>query len=91
MFNILFVVFIGGGVGSVVCWLVSLKLNNFFLNILVGIFIVNLVGVFIIGLILVLFIWIVYIDFVWKLFIIIGFCGGLMIFLIFFVEVVYLF
>ncbi|HEI6817371.1 TPA: CrcB family protein, partial [Yersinia enterocolitica] len=55
MFNTLLAVFIGGGVGSVARWLVSLKLNSFSPNIPVGTLIVNLVGAFIIGLTLALF------------------------------------
>ncbi|HFR4115945.1 TPA: fluoride efflux transporter CrcB [Yersinia enterocolitica] len=90
MFNTLLAVFIGGGVGSVVRWLVSLKLNSFSPNIPVGTLIVNLVGAFIIGLTLALFTRITHIDPVWKLLITTGFCGGLTTFSTFSVEVVYL-
>lgn len=90
MFNTLLAVFIGGGVGSVTRWLVSLKLNSFSPNIPVGTLIVNLVGAFIIGLTLALFTRIAHIDPVWKLLITTGFCGGLTTFSTFSVEVVYL-
>ncbi|HHA0037289.1 TPA: fluoride efflux transporter CrcB [Yersinia enterocolitica] len=90
MFNTLLAVFIGGGVGSAVRWLVSLKLNSFSPNIPVGTLIVNLVGAFIIGLTLALFTRITHIDPVWKLLITTGFCGGLTTFSTFSVEVVYL-
>ncbi|AHM72851.1 fluoride efflux transporter CrcB [Yersinia hibernica] len=90
MFNTLLAVFIGGGVGSVARWLVSMKLNNFSPNIPLGTLIVNLVGAFIIGLTLALFTRMAHIDPTWKLLITTGFCGGLTTFSTFSVEVVYL-
>lgn len=90
MFNTLLAVFIGGGMGSVTRWLVSMKLNSLSSNIPVGTLIVNLVGAFIIGLALALFTRITHIDPVWKLLITTGFCGGLTTFSTFSVEVVYL-
>lgn len=90
MFNTLLAVFIGGGVGSVTRWLVSMKLNSLSSNIPVGTLIVNLVGAFIIGLALALFTRMTHIDPVWKLLITTGFCGGLTTFSTFSVEVVYL-
>ncbi|OVZ91845.1 fluoride efflux transporter CrcB [Yersinia alsatica] len=90
MFNTLLAVFIGGGVGSVARWLVSMKLNSLSSNIPVGTLIVNLVGAFIIGLALALFTRMTHIDPVWKLLITTGFCGGLTTFSTFSVEVVYL-
>ncbi|CNK48319.1 fluoride efflux transporter CrcB [Yersinia alsatica] len=90
MFNTLLAVFIGGGMGSVTRWLVSMKLNSLSSNIPVGTLIVNLVGAFIIGLALALFTRMTHIDPVWKLLITTGFCGGLTTFSTFSVEVVYL-
>ncbi|AKP34662.1 fluoride efflux transporter CrcB [Yersinia aleksiciae] len=90
MFNTLLAVFIGGGVGSVARWLVSMKLNNLSPNIPVGTLVVNLIGAFIIGLALALFTRLTHIDPVWKLLITTGFCGGLTTFSTFSVEVVYL-
>ncbi|PSH41007.1 fluoride ion transporter CrcB [Yersinia pseudotuberculosis] len=90
MFNTLLAVFIGGGVGSMARWLVSLKLNSASAHFPVGTLIVNLVGAFIIGLTLALFSRMTHIDPVWKLLITTGFCGGLTTFSTFSVEVVYL-
>ncbi|CNH40079.1 fluoride efflux transporter CrcB [Yersinia pekkanenii] len=90
MFNTLLAVFIGGGVGSVARWLVSMKLNSLSTHVPVGTLLVNLIGAFIIGLTLALFTRIAHIDPVWKLLITTGFCGGLTTFSTFSVEVVYL-
>ncbi|AJJ20687.1 MULTISPECIES: fluoride efflux transporter CrcB [Yersinia] len=90
MFNTLLAVFIGGGVGSVTRWLISLKLNSLSSHVPVGTLLVNLIGAFIIGLALSLFTRVTHIDPVWKLLVTTGFCGGLTTFSTFSVEVVYL-
>ena len=90
MFNTLLAVFIGGGVGSVTRWLISLKLNSLSSHVPVGTLLVNLIGAFIIGLALSLFTRVTHIDPVWKLLVTTGFCGGLTTFSTFSVEVDYL-
>ncbi|WP_025123412.1 MULTISPECIES: fluoride efflux transporter CrcB [unclassified Serratia (in: enterobacteria)] len=90
MLSSLLAVFIGGGLGSVLRWAVSLKLNPLSPHIPLGTLTVNLVGGFIIGLALALFTRMTHIDPMWKLLITTGFCGGLTTFSTFSLEVVYL-
>lgn len=90
MLQMLLAVFIGGGTGSVVRWLLSMKLNPVHAAIPVGTLTANLVGAFIIGLGLALFTRMTYLDPVWKLLITTGFCGGLTTFSTFSAEVVFL-
>ncbi|MDN0087806.1 fluoride efflux transporter CrcB [Yersinia nurmii] len=90
MFPTLLAVFIGGGVGSTLRWLISMKLNGLSPNIPIGTLTVNLVGAFIIGLTLALFNRMTHLDPVWKMLITTGFCGGLTTFSTFSLEVVYL-
>ncbi|HGM5492384.1 TPA: fluoride efflux transporter CrcB [Serratia fonticola] len=90
MLSSLLAVFIGGGLGSVLRWAVSLKLNPLSPHIPLGTLAVNLVGGFIIGLALALFTRMTHIDPMWKLLITTGFCGGLTTFSTFSLEVVYL-
>ncbi|WP_447878389.1 fluoride efflux transporter CrcB [Serratia fonticola] len=90
MWSSLLAVFIGGGLGSMLRWAVSLKLNPLHQHIPLGTLTVNLVGAFIIGLTLALFTRLTNIDPMWKLLITTGFCGGLTTFSTFSLEVVYL-
>ncbi|PVZ85953.1 fluoride efflux transporter CrcB [Serratia sp. S1B] len=90
MFNSLLAVFIGGGLGSVLRWAISLRLNPLHPHIPVGTLAVNLVGGFIIGLALALLSRMTQLDPTWKMLITTGFCGGLTTFSTFSLEVVYL-
>ncbi|PHM48030.1 fluoride efflux transporter CrcB [Xenorhabdus miraniensis] len=90
MINIVFAVFIGGGLGSVLRWLISLRLNTPSSPIAVGTLTANCIGAFIIGLGLAYFNKATHLDPVWKLMLTTGFCGGLTTFSTFSAEVVYL-
>ncbi|CDG90401.1 fluoride efflux transporter CrcB [Xenorhabdus bovienii] len=90
MINIIFAVFIGGGLVSVLRWLISFRLNNASTPLAVGTLTANCVGAFIIGLGLAYFNKATHLDPVWKLMLTTGFCGGLTTFSTFSVEVVYL-
>lgn len=90
MLQILFAVFIGGGTGSVLRWVLGMKLNPLHHAIPVGTLTANLAGAFIIGLGLALFNRMTHIDPMWKLLITTGFCGGLTTFSTFSAEVVFL-
>ncbi|KMJ46269.1 fluoride efflux transporter CrcB [Xenorhabdus khoisanae] len=90
MMNIVFAVFIGGGLGSVLRWLISLRLNAPSSPIAVGTLTANCIGAFIIGLGLAYFNKTTHLDPVWKLMLTTGFCGGLTTFSTFSAEVVYL-
>lgn len=88
MFTLLSAVFIGGGLGSVLRWYVSLKLSNSLAHIPAGTLTVNLAGAFVIGLCLALFMRMTHVEPFWKLFITTGLCGGLTTFSTFSAEVV---
>ncbi|WP_434525528.1 fluoride efflux transporter CrcB [Photorhabdus asymbiotica] len=90
MLNIILAVFIGGGLGSVLRWFISLRLNNIPINIAIGTLTVNCIGAFIIGLGLAYFNRATYLNPAWKLMLTTGFCGGLTTFSTFSVEIVYL-
>lgn len=90
MLQILFAVFIGGGTGSVLRWVLGMKLNPLHHAIPLGTLTANLVGAFIIGLGLAWFNRMTHIDPMWKLLITTGFCGGLTTFSTFSAEVVFL-
>ncbi|CAM3707903.1 fluoride efflux transporter CrcB [Xenorhabdus thuongxuanensis] len=90
MIYIIFAVFIGGGLGSVLRWVISLRLNTPSSPIAVGTLMANCVGAFIIGLGLAYFNKATHLDPIWKLMLTTGFCGGLTTFSTFSAEVVYL-
>ncbi|VEA63614.1 chromosome condensation membrane protein [Serratia plymuthica] len=90
MLSSLLAVFIGGGVGSVLRWFISMKMNPLNVHIPLGTLAVNLVGGFIIGLAIATFTRMAHLDPTWKLLITTGFCGGLTTFSTFSLEVVYL-
>ncbi len=90
MFSTLLAVFIGGGLGSVARWYVSMKMNGMTPVLPVGTLTVNLVGAFIIGLGIAIFSRLTHLDPVWKLLLTTGFCGGLTTFSTFSSEVVYM-
>ncbi|MDC9593113.1 fluoride efflux transporter CrcB [Xenorhabdus sp. IM139775] len=89
MMNII-AVFIGGGLGSLLRWFISLRLNNPSSPIAVGTLTVNCIGAFIIGLGLAYFSKATHLDPVWRLMLTTGFCGGLTTFSTFSAEVIYL-
>jgi CrcB protein len=88
--QILLAVFIGGGTGSVLRWLLGMRLNPMHHAIPVGTLTANLLGAFIIGAGLAWFNRMTHIDPMWKLLITTGFCGGLTTFSTFSAEVVFL-
>ena len=90
MLSSLLAVFIVGGVGSVLRWAVSMKMNPLNAHIPLGTLMVNLIGGFIIGLAMAIFTRMTHLDPTWKLLITTGFCGGLTTFSTFSLEVVYL-
>ncbi|MGU3413423.1 fluoride efflux transporter CrcB [Enterobacteriaceae bacterium C23F] len=90
MLQILIAVFIGGGTGSVMRWLLGMRLNPMHHAIPIGTLTANLLGAFIIGAGLAWFNRMTDIDPMWKLLITTGFCGGLTTFSTFSAEVVFL-
>ncbi len=69
-------VFIGGGIGSVLRYLISKSLNNYFTHIYLGTFLVNILGCLLIGLILGLSAKGAYLSENQTLILAAGFCGG---------------
>ncbi len=90
MLSSLLAVFIGGGLGSVLRWAISMKMNPLNVHIPLGTLAVNLLGGFIIGLAIAIFTRMTHLDPTWKLLITTGFCGGLTTFSTFSLEMVYL-
>lgn len=90
MLPILLAVFIGGGTGSVLRWVLGMRLNPLHHAIPLGTLTANLAGAFIIGMGLAWFNRMTDIDPMWKLLLTTGFCGGLTTFSTFSAEVVFL-
>ncbi|WP_110025999.1 fluoride efflux transporter CrcB [Mangrovibacter plantisponsor] len=90
LMQMLFAVFIGGGLGSICRWLISQRLNPLHHAIPMGTLSANLLGAFIIGIALASFSRLTNLDPMWKLLITTGFCGGLTTFSTFSSEVVFL-
>ncbi|MCW9331431.1 fluoride efflux transporter CrcB, partial [Klebsiella pneumoniae] len=90
MYKSLFAVVIGGSIGCVIRWILSMRLNALFPNLPPGTLVVNLVGGFIIGMALAFFVRQPHLDPAWKFFITTGICGGMTTFSTFSAEVVVL-
>lgn len=88
--NLVLAVFVGGGMGSLARWFLSLRLNPAHQAIPLGTLTANLVGAFIIGAGLAWFNRMPQLDPMWKLLITTGLCGGLTTFSTFSAEVVFL-
>jgi len=87
MVKSLLAVVIGGSLGCVIRWLLTLKLNSLFPNLPPGTLLVNLVGGFIIGAATAYFLRQPQLDPYWKLLITTGLCGGMTTFSTFSLEV----
>ncbi len=86
MLNLL-AIFLGGGIGAVSRYLISLNLaKNFEINLPVSTFLVNVIGSFVIGFLYILFIEKADITPAVKLALTVGFCGGLTTFSTFSLE-----
>lgn len=88
MIKSLIAIAIGGSAGSVLRWLLSVRLNALFPSLPPGTLMVNLAGGFIIGAAMAFFLRNPELDPAWKLLIITGFCGGLTTFSTFSLEIV---
>ena len=86
MLNLL-AIFLGGGIGAVSRYLISLNLaKNFEINLPISTFLVNVIGSFVIGFLYILFIEKADITPAIKLALTVGFCGGLTTFSTFSLE-----
>ena len=83
----LLAIFLGGGIGAVSRYLISLNLaKNFEINLPISTFLVNVIGSFVIGFLYILFIEKADITPAVKLALTVGFCGGLTTFSTFSLE-----
>ncbi|WP_241569452.1 fluoride efflux transporter CrcB [Rosenbergiella collisarenosi] len=87
MIKSLLAVVIGGSLGCVIRWLLTLRLNSLFPNLPPGTLLVNLVGGLIIGGATAYFLRQPQLDPYWKLLITTGLCGGMTTFSTFSVEI----
>lgn len=87
MIKSLFAVIIGGSVGCVIRWLLSIRLNALFPSLPPGTLLVNLLGGLIIGGAMAFFIRQPQLDPTWRLLITTGLCGGMTTFSTFSVEI----
>ncbi|MBS9461623.1 fluoride efflux transporter CrcB [Flagellimonas sp. 389] len=71
-----FLVFLGGGLGSVLRYVITKPLNNIFPNFFLGTFLVNIIGALLIGLILGIASRSSLLSYNSTLFLATGFCGG---------------
>ncbi|MFC3190998.1 fluoride efflux transporter CrcB [Pseudocitrobacter faecalis] len=88
MYRSLLAVIVGGSIGCVIRWWLSMKLNSLFPSLPPGTLVVNLVGGFIIGAALAFFLRQPQLDPAWKLLITTGLCGGMTTFSTFSAEIV---
>ncbi|MGM3161216.1 fluoride efflux transporter CrcB [Dickeya undicola] len=88
MYSTLLAVFIGGGIGSVARWQLSVRFNTLFPQIPAGTLLANLLGAFVIGAAMSYFIRQPDLPPQWKLLLTTGFCGGLTTFSTFSYETV---
>jgi len=87
MFKSLLAVIVGGSLGCVIRWLLTLRLNSLFPNLPPGTLLVNLIGGFIIGGATAYFLRQPQLDPYWKLLITTGLCGGMTTFSTFSLEI----
>ncbi|GAB7194434.1 fluoride efflux transporter CrcB [Dickeya oryzae] len=88
MYSTLLAIFLGGGLGSVARWQLSVRFNSLFPLIPAGTLLANLSGAFIIGACMSYFIRQPDLPPHWKLLLTTGFCGGLTTFSTFSYEMV---
>ncbi len=90
MFKSMLVVMVGGTVGCILRWLISVRFNALFPNLPPGTLIVNLVGGLIVGAALAYFLKNPHLDPLWRLLLVTGLCGGLTTFSSFSAEILLL-